>query len=133
MMSDIHVIDSADSDEIRLVFHYPVPDENNAVGVNFRTAIVNSGVGQSENPDGTPGRRTIMRSGTGPGQITIAEETQLDAGELFEFVTSERVGLDFSLAQMQAKAQAKYATDNVEVQRKIAARLKYFGATTSAT
>ena len=46
-MSDIHILAGNTSGEWQAVFHVAVPDANNAVSVNYRTALVNSGLGGS--------------------------------------------------------------------------------------
>lgn len=121
-MADIHVLGGDGVDRWTLVFHFAVPDANNVVLVNYRTALVNSGLG------GT----TSMMEGTGPGQITTAELAQIVAGELFEHSISpplESGATDNT--EMLAAARAMYARDETQELAKLQRRLKYFGYTGS--
>ena len=43
-MSDMHVLEG-DGTKWRIVMHFAVPNANNLVNVNYRTALVNSGLG----------------------------------------------------------------------------------------
>lgn len=127
-MSDIHVSVGNNDGEIQLVMHFPVPDVNNDVGVNFRLALINSGIGLNEET----GRRTILNVGTSAGEINPAEEALIDAGELFEGVVFTRVPDSASGAELIALVQSEYTRSNSRVQQEIGARLRYFGHTLSA-
>lgn len=131
-MSDIHVLTGDNSIGWTLVFHFPVPDVNNSVGISFRTALVNSKIGVGED-----GRRTILTVGTpptiGPGEIHPDEEVLLDVGELFEHVAIFRVESGgTSNAQVKASIREFYASENAAVQAGIGSILRYFGHTESA-
>ena len=129
-MANIHVLAGNNSNEWQVAMHYPIPDRTNAAGVNYRVALVNSGIGL----DPETGRRTIMPSGTGPGQITSAVEAKLDAGELFEHVSHWRMESGgTSLPLRRAALQGFYAAENASVQANMASRLRYFGHTEDAT
>ena len=128
-MSDIHILTGNNNIGWTLAMHFAVPDVNNNVGINFRIALVNSGIGVGED-----GRRTVMPVGTGAGQINPAEEALLDAGELFEHVTSyiiESGGT--SNPQRRALVRELYASLVTSVQASVASRLRYFGHTESAS
>lgn len=129
-MADITVLTGNNSNEWTLVLHFPVPDVNNSAGINFRTALVSSGIGKQEG-----GRRTVLPPGNGiGGTISTAEEAQLDAGERFEHVKSFRAESGgTSNAQLRSSFRGCYASENVKVQANMASRLRYFGHTESAT
>ncbi len=127
-MSDIHILTGNNAGSITIAMHVPVPDVDNNVGVNYRTALVNSGIGL----DTETGRRTVLPTGTGPGEINPAEEALIDAGELFEFLESTSVPLGTSNAQMIVIAENQYAATNNKLQQQIGERLRYFGHTMSA-
>ena len=127
-MSDIHILTGNNAGSITIAMHVPVPDVDNNVGVNYRTALVNSGIGL----DTETGRRTVLPTGTGPGEINPAEEALIDAGELFEFLESTSVPLGTSNAQMIVIAENQYAATNNNLQQQIGERLRYFGHTMSA-
>ena len=128
-MADIYVLTGNNAGELRVVFHFPVPNTNNAVGINFRTALIASGEGLRED-----GRRTILPAGddTG-GTISTAEEDLLDSGELIEVVRTMRIADGASNSTLISQAQANYASVNTSVQQTIGSRLNFFGHTLDAT
>ncbi len=130
-MSDIHIVADGSTGLWRLVFHFPVPDVDNNVGVNYRTALVNSQIGLREDLF-NPGtfRRTILPSGTEAGQINPAEEALLDSGQLFErslIYPLESGGT--TGPQLVTTVDDLYANTLVSVQTQISNRLRYFGLT----
>lgn len=127
-MTEIHILTGNNAGSITIAMHVPVPDANNDVGVNYRTALVNSGIGL----DTDTGRRTTLPVGTGPGEINPAEEALIDAGELFEFLESTRVPPGASNAELIVIAQNQYALTNSNLQQQIGERLRYFGHVMSA-
>ena len=128
-MADMHILTGNNSREWSIAMHFVVPNANNTVGVNYRTALVNSGVGV-----GDDGRRSVLPSGTGAGEITTAEEANLDNGSLFEHIASMRVESGgTSNAELQSTIREFYASENARVQAAIGSRLRYFGHTESAS
>ena len=122
-MADIHVLSGDGIDDWNLIFHFTVPNVNNNVGINFRTAIVNSGLG------GT----STMTEGDGPGQITSAELAQIQAGILYEYSTpfpAESGATNNT--QLLAAIQAAYAIHHEIVMDRVENTLRYFGFTGSA-
>lgn len=99
--------------------HEPVPAGNNAAGVSWRTALVNSGMG------GT----SIMPTGTGAGQISAAELAQIEAGELREVSFTFENNPAWTNAQRNAAMDAQIATISRETQAHILDALRLFGAT----
>ena len=65
-MADMHVL-TGNGSKWRVVMHFAVPGGNNAAGVSWADALVNSGLGGM----------TEMAEGTGPGQIAAAEKSQI--------------------------------------------------------
>ncbi len=132
-MADMHILDG-DGSTWRIVMHFTVPNVNNSVGVNFRTALVNSNIGRKVNDDGTFGRRTILVSGTGEGEITTAEEALLNNGTLFEHVTDFPVeSSSTTVPALRQTVRDFFALENDRIQERIGARLRYFGHTESAS
>lgn len=126
-MSDMHVM-TGNGETWTIVMHIPVPNTNNAVGVNHRTALVNSGYGV------TDGRRTILTQGSGVGEISAAEEALLDNGVLYEHVGSflaESGGT--SNSDLQASIREFYDTERTTVLNRLAACFRYYGHTESAS
>jgi len=118
-MSDMHVIDGDGKGTWRVVMHFDVPDINNAVAVNFRTALINSGLATT----------TVLPDGDGTeGTISAAEKTDLTNGVKFEHVFS--LDLDDSgttTSSRIASLQAAYARENTAVVDNVKSRLKFFG------
>lgn len=128
-MADILILDGT-GETWRLVFHIPIPDVNNAVGVNLRDALANSGIGLNSDT----GRRTILPTGNNPGEITVVEENALDNGALIEVIVSRRLESGgTSDSDRQTTVREFYATELGETQTSIALRLKYFGKEHTAT
>ena len=121
-MSDIHILSGDGKGRWNVIFHFAVADANNAVSVNYRTALVNSGFG------GT----TSMTEGVGAGQISTAEKAQVEAGELYEYGTSLLVETGGTAAlELQAMIRAEYTRLNTQIINDLQKRLKYFGHTES--
>ena len=129
-MADMYILTGNNSIDWTIVMHFDVPDTNNAVGINHREALVNSGIGQGED-----GRRTILPTGddTG-GTISAAEEALLESGARFEHVGSFRAESGgASNAELRASIREFYAAENASVQARIGSQLRYFGHTESAS
>lgn len=119
-MADIHVLaGGSDCKSWRVAMHFAVPDQENAVGVGYREALVASGVG------GT----TTLTEGDGPGQITSTEKAQIEAGERYEDIVTvpklESGGTE--PAQLLASARLFYQRQKADILNQLAARLRYFG------
>ncbi len=119
--NDYHVMGNRDDGRsARVVFHIPIPVENNSASVALRTAV-----GEYIKPrleDGTFGTFKSIYQG-----ILTAEETQLQNGELYEHVNSVKfLALDTN-AQKQTKIDNKFTALSTSVLTKIRARLKFWG------
>lgn len=119
-MADIHVLAGNGLHHWTLVFHFAVPDQDNSVNVNYRTALINSGLGGVSQ----------MTEGTGPGQITTAELTLIQAGELYEFNLSflAESGATNN-AELLTAIRAEYAKHEDPVLAHLRKQLRYYGYT----
>lgn len=116
-MADIHVL-TGDGKEQVVVLHILVPSSLNAVGVSWRDALVNSGLG------GT----TQMPEGDGPGQIATSEKTRIESGELVERRITYRVeGNGDSANSVQANLRTQCARESALALAALQEQLKYFG------
>lgn len=106
-----------------VVYHVPIPSANNRVGVNYRTALVNSGLGGTTRlPDG---------DGTG-GTIAAAEKTSIQSGALYEHAEPFATNPGQTLGQLGAAVDARYtalADVNGAFIAGIKNQLQYFGGT----
>lgn len=108
-MSDYHVMRAAeDGGTIDLVFHVPVPDENNAAGVNLRTCLVE---------DEGVVKESIVT------WIETAEQTALSAGELLEYPYILHTHKDVPSAVKAAKIEELFTAGVPVVQEQL--RQKY--------
>ena len=113
-MSRLHILAGG-----QCLLHETVPLGNNAAGVPWRTALINSGMGG----------RTILASGTGPGQIATAESTQIASGELYEISFRFESPPGASAAQLNAAMDAQIANLSAETQARLASELRLYGLT----
>lgn len=98
-MSQWHALDGIpDGNAYRIIFHVPIPSANNRVGVNYRAALIGSGIG------GT----TVMAEGPNPGQITTAEKASLAAGSLMEIAETIYTRPAETMQQLAARVDARY-------------------------
>lgn len=114
-----------DGNSYQVAYHLPIPNNNNRVGVNHRTALVNSGIG------GT----TVLPDGDGTdGTISAAEKTQITNGEVFEHVEPFATNPGETLQQLAAKVNARHAelaNVNGVFITELANRLAYYGGVAS--
>ncbi len=112
-MSNYHILTSDDdARSAEIVFHVPVPDENNAVGVNLRSAIALDPDANkvSEVPD-----------------ISQGEKDQLTGGEIVEILYGYRMADGQTAAQAQADIDALYTAGVPKVQNNLRNRYKFWG------
>ena len=103
-----------------VIVHVAIPNVNNLVSVNYRTALINSGIPGAGN--------TSLPVGNGPGQISPADYQSVLSGAIFEvattFTTSVLTGDAF------ATAIAGFATAiQTETIASLQAQLQHFGYT----
>jgi len=122
-MADIHVLASGgDGLSWRVAMHIAIPNTSNAVAVNHRTALVNSGLGG----------KTVMVEGVGPGQITTAEKAQIELGAIFEHIADFRVESGgTSNLDLRAAIRELYAIETSRMIDVLQSRLRYYGHTES--
>ena len=112
-MANIHVLESVAPGRFRVAYHVAIPATNNAAGVAWRTAIVNS-------RDATR-PVTVLPDGDGTnGTISAAEKAQLTSGAVYEVVREEK-------GQTGAGINAMFAQRSAEVLAALQARLAQFG------
>jgi hypothetical protein len=107
----------ADGNSFEVLFHIPVPNTNNRAGVNYRTALVGSGLGGA----------TVMTEGVAAGQITTAEKTQILAGALYEHREIIYTNPTESLAQLQARIDARFTVLSSTIDAQLRNRLGAWG------
>lgn len=111
-MSNYHILDGGtDGNRYRVVFHIPIPSETNDVAVNLRTALT----------------QFLTTTVSQVPHVTGAEQTQLDAGELYEHTWAYATHPGLTLAQKRDELDAKFTTFSTSVLDLIRARLKYWG------
>ncbi len=119
-MADMHVTSQQGHNRWQVIMHFAVPDAVNAVGVNYRTALANSGK-QSE------GSRLPAGDGLN-GTISTAEAAQIAAGEVVEHRSSINVdGNGDTMPSRVALLQGFYATEKTRVLDGLQEQLKFFG------
>lgn len=119
-MASYHVLTgSPDGNAFRIAFHVPIPGAgNNRAGVQWRTALANSGLG------GT----TVLRTGDGTGgTISAAELASVQSGALLEVVEEVPTHPGETAGQYQARLDARFAALTARVQAELQGRLTYFG------
>ena len=114
-MADYHIL-SADryGNSFQVVMHFPVPDQVNDAGVNYRTAIV-------EWQGGAPIQSILSNIG--------AEQTQLDAGELYERSYTFHSNPNETEPEKQARLDTIWDEKRIEIQAELIEVLSYFGYT----
>jgi len=116
LMSDVHIIEGSNS-SWTAVLHIVVPDGVNAAGVNFRIALINSGLGGTSR----------LNVGTGPGEILQAELDSIEAGELLEVVSAVRLETGgTSGGELAASLDAFYSIESTVAIDNMSAALRYY-------
>jgi len=122
-MADIHILTGDGIEQWTIAAHYAIPDTTNEVSVNYRTALINSGLGGTSQ----------LAEGTGAGQITTAEMAQIAAGELFEYTFSFYAESGATTnAQLLSAVRNEYNGRQSRVIASLQRRLKYYGWSGSA-
>jgi hypothetical protein len=113
-MADVHVMETSGG-RTRLVLHVSIPAANNAAGVAYRTAVVNSKLGGTTSlPDG---------DGTA-GTISAAEKASIASGALYEATVSIKRA-DLTVQGLNAL----FAKQAPEIRGELQGRLASFGGT----
>lgn len=114
-MSDYHVLNATPEDhEISVVFHIPIPNVNNSVGVNFRTALTQY--------------KPFTESGV-PWLDTQGQEfTDLVNGLLYEHGPVKiAYNANLSDAEKQTLIDTEFNAQKTAVQNRLQKVLKYWG------
>jgi len=113
-MSNYHILQSTpEGHEVQVVFHIVVPDENNKVNINLRTALVQY--------------QPFIKSSVPWILETDAEFIQLKAGELYEYVETVCYNGNFALIQKRDICDARYTQLINIIQNRIRAALCFWG------
>lgn len=117
-MSRIHVLQMSGNNVYSCICHATTPGGNNSAGVLWADALKNAGLAQ-----------TAMPAGTGAGQITPAEQAQVEAGAVIEaaFQWGDDPAWDNPTRMADLNTRAAQAV--ADVLATYAAKLKYFGFT----
>jgi len=112
-MSDYHILTASDDgNTLRIVAHFPVPDTNNDIGVNYRTALIQ------------------MLGGSQTSAVPFIEQIEqdaLDAGELYEYSATFNTWPGETKLQKQDRLDALYVTKQADVLAALSFRLSYWG------
>ena len=112
-MSDYHILTvSDDGNSMRVAAHISVPDVNNDVGVNYRTALVQ------------------MLGGEQVSAVPFIEATEqdaLNAGELYEYSASFHTWPGETTIQKRDRLDVLYGETVTRIQAVLAYRLSYWG------
>ena len=112
-MSDYHILAGrADGNYFTIVFHLPVPDTDNTVGFNHQD-IVTAQLG-AEWTSAVP-------------HITIAEEDQIKAGELYELIWGYDTHPGIPLLDKRSELDAKFTAFSASVITQLENRFEFYG------
>ena len=112
-MSNYHILTmSDDGNSMHVVAHFAVPNTANDIGVNYRTALIQSLGG--EQTSSVP-------------FIAVAEQTALDAGELLERSYTFNTYPAETTLQKRDRLDALWETQRARVLAELAYRLSYWG------
>ena len=102
----------------RIAYLIPIPNTNNRSGVNYRTALLASGIGG----------KTVRADGDGTnGTISSADKTLITTGAAYEYVEDFPTNPGLNVSQLAAAVDAKFTALTTIVQGELANQLQYFG------
>jgi hypothetical protein len=82
-----------------IAYHIPIPSATNRSSINYRTALINSGLGGV----------TTLKDGDGTaGTISAAEKTSIQSGAILEVVETFATNPGQTQAQLQAAVDARF-------------------------
>lgn len=114
-----------DGNAYTVIFHVPIPSANNRSGVNYRTALLGSGIGG----------RTAMAEGVATGQIGAAEVAAIAAGSLLEVMEIVPTNPGETGAALVARLNARHAelaNVNGAFLADLKRRLEYWGGASAS-
>ena len=111
-----HILNSRELDQsVRVAFHIPIPNANNSVGVNYRTAL----------------KQFKPFTASQVPWLTGTEVTQLQNGELYEYMGTVVYRVKASDVDKQTIIDAEYnelrGGTKKSILKKLQAQLKYWG------
>lgn len=114
-MSNFHILNSHEKDHrVRVAFHIAVPNANNSVGVNYRTALTQY--------------KPLTESAVPWLAADFSSElTQLQNGELYEHVTDVKYDAGKTDGEKLTAITSAYTSFNSSVKTKLQKILKYWG------
>ena len=102
----------------RIAYLIPIPNTNNRSGVNYRTAIINSGIGG----------KTVRADGDGTGgTISAADKSSITSGAAYEYVEDFATNPSLNVSQLAAAVDARFTALTTIIQNELANQLQYFG------
>lgn len=121
-MADYHVLTgSVDANSFSVVHHIPIPGSGtNRAGVQWRTALINSGLGG----------RTVLPDGDGTGgTVSAAEKASIEAGAVFEVAEQVATHPGETALQLRDRIDARHTALVAAVQAQLQGQLSYYGFT----
>jgi len=111
-MSNIHILQKDTKDKIvNCIFHIDVPDTDNAVGTNWRTAV-----------------QRYLNPEPQMSYNNSTENAKITAGEILEVVETVRFSsINLTNAQRLAEIEIAYNTRKTELLQELQAKLDFFG------
>jgi hypothetical protein len=120
-MSNYHVRAQNETERsASIIFHIPIPTENNGAGVALRTAL--SEYIKPQQDDGSFGEFNSRLQGIDAGELT-----QLRNGELYEHYATMSFSEGDTNAQKKTKIEDRYAALTTGALNKIRKILKFWG------
>lgn len=120
-MSAIHILGGDGRDQYTAVVHLTVPNTNNLVGVNHRTAIINSGIGGTS--------IMTVTTGAAPGRISTTEMTDITNGVIYEVVFVVGNNPTWTSGERLTAFSGEINSHTSQAQNYLANALAYFGHT----
>lgn len=115
-MSNYHILKTATNMKtVNAVFHVPIPNANNEVGMNWRTAVI-------ESQGGADNITSVL------GNISSDELTALKNGSIYEHVVSVKLGsLNLTNAERLAKVEDTYISTKASIIAEKQITLNFYG------
>ncbi len=130
-MADMHIL-NGDGKKWRIVMHFPVPTDNNSVGVSWSDALV--AWAKLNDANNLPPQSILNPSTTGdattagPGEISDNEKAEVAAGAVYEHQGMFLVESNGTPpAQLRVAIRKFYQKEKSDLTAQIGVRLRYFG------
>jgi hypothetical protein len=117
-MSKLHVLTGNNNNQYQIIVHIATPVGNNAAGVAWSQAVINSGRNV-----------TSMPIGNGPGQIAQSEADQITAGTLLESSQTYWDDITLNTTQRLAALDAVATQMGNDAITNCQTQLKFYGMT----